>query len=145
MKILYNIANSGGGYVTLMDVNLGNTCTRWNPDFTQKPQIEDLASNIGQGASVYTNTLGNIRVALSLEININYLDASAALTASRTLATALLNLLINLQVIETNGATTETQYFPACVFTRAKPDVQGSNITWQFDLTSQMVTAVPPL
>jgi hypothetical protein len=143
--INYRIANGAGGYILLLDPAQGGTLELWNPKASTHPQIEELASNYGQGASVFTNSLGNIRETISMRgMNIVYTDAAAALTASRTLKQALLNQLVHLQVIESNGQTAETQYFPNCVFSSMEPSVSGKSVTWNMELTGQACTQTPP-
>ena len=124
-----------------MDSTAGDTIEPWRPKFSANPQIEGLASNRNQGASVFTASLGNIRCTLPLHaMNINYGTAAASLAASRTVPLAFLNNKIHLQVIQDS----ETQYFPNAVFSDVEPDVQGSNVTWNMNCVTQMVTATDP-
>ena len=153
MKILYNTVGSAGGYTTLVDPSVsGNTIEEWSPNYSAKPQVEELAQNFGQGGTVFTNTLGNLKNTQSLKIAVTYLagggssgagDLGAALAASRSIPLLFLTTLINLQIVEPSGSG-ETQYLPNCVFSKCKPTVQGATVVFDMDFVSQMVTSTPP-
>lgn len=141
MKIEYKISGSGGDYSTLVDESAGGTVEPWEPSYSAKNQIEDLASNVGQGASVFTNNLGNIRCSLSLrKVCVLYPTLDAAMAASRTVPSAFLGQLLNLKV--TQGS--EIQFFPNCVTNSMKPNVQGANVEYSIELVSKMVTNIEP-
>ena len=131
----------GSSYTSWIDTSNGDTIEPWEPSYSAKPQIEELAQNFGQGSSVFTYTLGNIKCSLPLKsVCVTYASLDAALAASRTVPTTFLNNYIHLQV--TQG--TETQYFPYAVCTSFKCNVQGASVVYDVELTSRMVQSSAP-
>lgn len=132
MKIEY-AAMGSSSWATLVDPAAGGTFDRWDPDYDSKPQIEELASNVAQGAGVFTNPLGNVRATINLQnVYVTYATPAAALAASRTVPAAFLYSLIKLRLTE--GA--EVQYLADVVTTKCKPNVAGIGVTFQFAMTA---------
>ena len=141
MRIAYHIVGSTAGYAALMDEALGGVIEPWEPDFTAHQQIEELASNAGQGASVFTNPLGNARVTIPLHnMVVPYATSDLAFAASNDIPLIFLANKIHLQV--TQGS--QTRYYPNAVFSRCKPSVKGSIIVWQMDCVTQMAQKSQP-
>lgn len=141
MKIDYRIAGAGGGYTSLMDMTKGDTLEPWAPKYSAKVQVDPLASNANIGGSVKIKPQGNIVNQLALHnMTVTYATPDAALAASRTVPTAMLNNKIVLRVTE--GA--EVQYFPSAVCSSIIPNLQGKSVTYNMDFVTQMVTTEEP-
>jgi len=145
MQINYKPVGGMGNYVVLIDTTLGGSIEEWDPDFASRPQIVELASNFGQNSSILTNTLGNLRCSMSMRgMSQLYATNAAAMAAAINVANTFLTQLLNLQVMP-DGVGAVYQYYPACVFSKCKPQVRGAGITWTMDFTSQMATFTPPI
>jgi hypothetical protein len=140
VKIEYTLTSSES-WVVLMDDTAGDTLEPWEPDYRAHARVEELASNVAQGASVFTGVLGNIRCELALrQLCKTYSTRAAAMAASRTIPTTFLNAQVHLKVTE--GA--EIQFFPFAVTNHCKPNVQGASVVFEINLTTQLVTATSP-
>lgn len=141
MKIEYRQVGSASGYTTLIDTSNGDTIEPWEPSYRQNLQIDNLAGNTTVGGSVKIKQQGNIECTLSMRnVAVTYVSAQAALAATRTVPTALLNSLVNIKV--TQG--TEVQYFPSASCGHIRPSLQGCTVVYNIDFVSKMVTAVEP-
>lgn len=124
-----------------MDMTAGDTVEPWEPQHRANVQTDTLAGNALAGGSVKIKPQGNIECSLPLHsMVVTFATAALALTASRTVATALLNNQVNLKVTE--GA--EVQYFPNAVCRSLRANVQGASVIFNMDFSTQMVTAVEP-
>lgn len=140
MKIEYKVVG-GSTWVTLMDVTAGDTIEPWEPSYGTHARVEELASNVAQGASVFTGVLGNIRCDLPLrQMCKTYSTLAACLAASRTIPATFMNAQVHLKVTEGS----EVQYFPYAVCSKCKPNVQGASLILDMDLITAMVTATDP-
>lgn len=133
MKIDYRAVGGAGGYVKLMDVTTGDTIEAWEPSFSAHAQVEELASNAGQGAGVYTQNLGNIRCDIPVKkMNIVYATRDAAMLAAQSVPAALMNLKVNIRVTE--GGT--VIWYKGAVTRNLKGSVQGLNVEFNADFVA---------